>query len=367
MRDDNRRGRFDDEDNLFSELRSELDAIDRNAEAAPASLGPKEPPAAPAYDRPGAPAVSAYPPEGFDSDEELGRLPSLPPRAGGFRGAAARAPGRRPSRFILGAVCLAVVGAVFLFWRPGGKPEPPLGVGERTSTVTRGGSRAPAEPVTGTVDIGAEVRPLAAEQGAAGADAGVPAVKTPNLSTPASQRLVIAPPKLTPRAGPTKPVVQPDLGTARSPAMTAAGSRPGAPAGSVTARATGAEPPTSFAVDPTASPAAASAPESTAPRAPEGAAGTPPATAPAAAGAQPAADGAWALQMGAFSTQENADALAGKLRGQGLRPYVQTGSSSRGGLVFKVAIGFFATREEALAYARGNARLLGPQALPVHR
>jgi len=32
-----------------------------------------------------------------------------------------------------------------------------------------------------------------------------------------------------------------------------------------------------------------------------------------------------------------------------------------------VAIGFFATREEAAAYARNNARLLGSPALPVHR
>ena len=367
MRNDNRRGRFDDEDNLFSELRAELDAVERNPDAAPASLGPKAPPGTPAQDRPGAPAVSAYPPEGFDSDEELGRLPSLPPRAGRYRGASAHAPGRRPSRLILGAVCLAVVGAVFLFWRPGGKPEPPLGVGERTSTVTLGS--APAEPVSGTVDIAAETRPLVSEQGAASADAGTPTVRTPTLVTPASKRLVITPPQITPRSNPVKPIIQSNLGTPHSPAATGSGSHPVPPAASGTARATGDEPPRSFAIDPETTPPPATASESTTPSALADAAEKPPATtiSTAATGAQPAADGAWALQLGAFSTQENADALAGKLRGQGLRPYMQAGSSSRGGLVFKVAIGYFTTREEAVAYARNNVRLLGSQALPVHR
>ncbi len=368
MRDDNRRGRFDDEDNLFSELRSELDAIDRNAEAPPASLGPKGSPEAPAQDRPGAPAVSAYPPEGFDSDEELGHLPSFAPRAGRPRGAPARAPGRNPSRFILGAVCLAVVGAVFLFWRPGGKPEPPLGLGERASTVTRDGARAPAEPVTGTVDIAAETRQLVAEGGAASADAGTPTLRTPTVGSPANKQLVIRSPQLTPQAGPMKPVIQPDVGTPRSTAATGAGSPAGAPATSGTGRATGSEPPRSFAADPAAAPPITVAPEPAAAVIDGNAAAAAPAAAvPATTGGQPAAVGPWALQLGAFSTQENADALAAKLRGQGLRPYVQTGSSSRGGLVFKVAIGYFATREEAAAYARANARLLGTPALPVHR
>jgi cell division septation protein DedD len=369
MRDDNRRGRFEDEDNLFSELRAELDAVDRNADAAPASLGPKAPPDSPAQNRPGAPTVAAYPPEGFDSDEALDRLPSFPSRTGRFRDASARAPGRRPSRFILGAVCLAVVGAVFLFWRPGGKPETPLGVGERTSTVTQGSARAPAEPVTEPVDIAAETRPLAAEQEAASADAGTPTVRTPSLVTPSSKRLVITPPQITSRTNPVKPIIQPNVGTSHSPAATGAGSHPVAPAASGTARATGAEPPRSFATDPATTPPPATAPESTAPSALADAAEAPPTTAvsTAATGAQPAADGAWALQLGAFSTQENADALAGKLRGQGLRPYLQAGSSSSGGLVFKVAIGYFATREAAVAYAQRNVRLLGPQALPVHR
>jgi len=363
MRDDNRRGRFDDEDNLFSELRAELDAVDQNADAGPASLGPKEPPAAPAQDRPGAPAVSAYPPEGFDSDEELGRLPSLPPRGRRGQGVAPRAVGRRPSRFILGAVCLAVLGAVFLFWRPGGKPEPPLGLGERTSTVTRNGGAAPAEPVVGSVDIAAETRPLATEQGAASADAGAPTLRTPTVPPPANKQLAIQPPRLTTRSGPVKPVVHTDVGTPHSPAASGAAPSTAFSTGSGTARASGAEPPRAFAADPAGSPPPDTAPATTEPAATDPAA----APAPAPAGAQPAPTGSWALQLGAFSTQDNADALAGKLREQGLTPYVQTGSSSRGGLVFKVAIGYFATREAAAAYARNNARLLGPQALPVHR
>ncbi len=369
MRDDNRRGRFDDEDNLFSELRAELDAVDQNADSAPASLGPKAPPDPPAQNRPGAPTVSAYPPEGFDSDEALDRLPSLPSRAGRSRGASSRAPGKRPSRFILGAVCLAVVGAVFLFWRPGGKPETPLGVGEHTSTVTQGSARSTAEPVTEPVDIAAEVRPLAAEQGAASADAGTPSVRTPSLTTPTSKRLVITPPQTTPRSDPVKPVIQPNVGTSHSPAATGSGAHAVAPATSGTARATGDEPPRSFAIDPETTPPPATASESTAPTALADAAEAPPTTtvSTTASGAQPATEGAWALQLGAFSTQENADALAGKLRSQGLRPYIQAGSSSRGGLVFKVAIGYFATREAAVAYARNNVRLLGPQALPIHR
>jgi cell division septation protein DedD len=166
-----------------------------------------------------------------------------------------------------------------------------------------------------------------------------------------------------------KPIIQPNVGTSHSPAATGAGSHPVPPAASGTARATGAEPPRGFAVDPATTPPPVTAPESSAPSALVGAAEAPPTStvSTAATGVQPAADGAWALQLGAFSTQENADALAGKLRGQGLRPYMQAGSSSSGGLVFKVAIGYFATREAAAMYARSNARLLGPQALPVHR
>ncbi|MHB8077955.1 MAG: SPOR domain-containing protein [Candidatus Krumholzibacteriia bacterium] len=364
MRDDDRRPRFDDEDNLFSELRTEPDAAGQPPDGAPASLGPKAPPAGPPQERPGAPAVSAYPPEGFDSDEELGRLPSLPPAGRSSRGAPRAAPGRRPSRLILGVVCLAVVGAVFLFWRPGGKSEPPLGVGERTSTVTRGG--APAEPVTGAVDIAAQTRPLVPEPGAADADVGTPTLKTPTVGTPVSQTPTLSSPRLTTRTGPVKPVIQPDVGSSRAKGISDAASRPGGSVASGTARATGAEPPTGFAVDAAAgagTPAASAPAAGATPAAPSPTAALP-ATTP---GGQPAATGAWALQLGAFSTQENADVLAGKLRGQGLQPYVQTGSSSHGGLVFKVAIGYFATREQAAAYARNNARLLGASALPVHR
>lgn len=362
MRDDDRRPRFDDEDNLFSELRAELDAVDQPPETAAASLGPKLPPPAPERSQPGSPAASAYPPEGFDSDEELGRLPSFPAAGDRPRRAPVRAPGRRPSRIILGAVCLAVVATVFLFWRPGGKSEPPLGVGERTSTLTRDGTSA--APITGTVDIAAETQPLVAEQGAAGAEVGTPALKTPTMKTPTvgspvRPQLKIRAPQSAPLTSVVKPAIPAGVGTRAAAAGTDAAARPHGSTSSGPARATGSEPPTGFAVD-----AEAGAP---APESPTNAAEPVAAPVAAAAAGGPAATGPWALQLGAFSTQDNADALAGKLRAQGLHPFVQTGSSSHGGLIFKVAIGYFATRDEAAAYARKNAAILGGQALPVHR
>ena len=205
------------------------------------------------------------------------------------------------------------------------------------------------------------------EQGAANADVGTPALRAPTVPTPSGKQLTIRAPQLNPQTGPVRPVVQPNVGTPASRAMTSAASGTSPPLPSGTARATGVRTAAQFREEPATSPASTAdlepAPATT--TVPE----TPPvaAAAPPAAGVQPTASGVWSLQLGAFSTQENAAALAAKLRGQGLQPFLQTGSSARGALVFKVAIGYFATREEAATYAKRNAGILGPQALPTHR
>lgn len=56
--------------------------------------------------------------------------------------------------------------------------------------------------------------------------------------------------------------------------------------------------------------------------------------------------GAWAVQLGAFSTESQANALRDRLRGQGFDGYVDSVSTSKGKL-WRVRAGPFATREAA--------------------
>jgi cell division septation protein DedD len=77
------------------------------------------------------------------------------------------------------------------------------------------------------------------------------------------------------------------------------------------------------------------------------AAGTAPNAAPAAApppaAAQPAAGGAFALQVGAFKDRATAESMVGRLKGKGFAAYLVTPQEG----LFNVRVGTFATRAEA--------------------
>jgi cell division septation protein DedD len=70
------------------------------------------------------------------------------------------------------------------------------------------------------------------------------------------------------------------------------------------------------------------------------AAATAPRTAPPA---RPAADGAFALQVGAFKDRATAESMVGRLKGKGFAAYLVTPQEG----LFNVRVGTFATRAEA--------------------
>lgn len=94
---------------------------------------------------------------------------------------------------------------------------------------------------------------------------------------------------------------------------------------------------------------------------------TPPATpAPTPAPITPGPTGGWAVQVGAYGTEQNADKVASDLRADGIEAHVRAASTSTGEMVYRVWIGWFASRDQALAYARQERARLG-DAHPVHR
>ncbi len=316
MRNDDRRRASDEEEDLFRDLRSEMEALQEQpagaagpalaAGGAPSGPGP-QPDAAPPAPGTGL-AQAAYPPVGFDSDEDLDKLPSMMP-GHAPRSTPRRASSSRPPRVILGALFVVLAAAVLMFW-PRGRSEPPLGVGERRLTVTPEGTFETAAPVQTTpVDIGSQTRNVVPEQAAG---------RTQAAATSSAPRAI-------PRQDP--------------PATAAPRPRP-APA----------QVPAEVKAEP--------APAQTE---------TPAPPAPQEQGPQPGALGSWLLQLGAFSTQENAQSLIAKLRQEGLQPLMQTGSSADGKLWYKVSLGYFQTRDDAAEFARRHARVVGGDSRPVHR
>lgn len=377
MRDDDRRRRQESDEELFSSLLGEIETVQTDAgkdaggsvfsDPHERDLGPRTAPPSPTGGA-AAPAGGAGPTYSASSlaDENLGDLPTLGP-TGGRRAAnrlagATRLGGRRPPRLLLLAVAVILGGAAWMFW-PHGQPEPPLGIGERTSVVTRDGARTTPPAATSDVDIAAETRVLVPEGGTppappAGSPAGSPrpAATRPSASAEAAAGVGA---ETSPR-GPAPAATRHETGgdareqpAAASAAFTeTAGGPPGAGETAAAGPAVAA---------PTVSESAVSEPAAGASLAGE------PAASQAAAGPAPGPDGLWALQLGAFQAQENADKLAGELRGRGLQPMIKTAATSSGGLMYKVWIGYFASRAEAAAYAQRQARLLGGQAQPVHR
>jgi cell division septation protein DedD len=80
----------------------------------------------------------------------------------------------------------------------------------------------------------------------------------------------------------------------------------------------------------------------------------------------PAERGGWIVQTGSFGTASNADQEAARLRAAGLDARVKMGNLSDGTIAYRVRIGYFASREQARAYARQEKALI-PGAIAVHR
>ena len=80
----------------------------------------------------------------------------------------------------------------------------------------------------------------------------------------------------------------------------------------------------------------------------------------------PSARGPWAVQVGAFGREDNAAALITKLTELGYPAKLRAASTSSGDIVYRVWIGYFATRTVAATYAEQNRAEIG-DGNPVHR
>lgn len=80
----------------------------------------------------------------------------------------------------------------------------------------------------------------------------------------------------------------------------------------------------------------------------------------------PAAAGSWVVQIGSFGSPENADREATRLREAGWDARVKVGNKSDGSMIYRVRIGYFATRDLARTFAGQNQDQI-PGAIAVHR
>lgn len=213
------------------------------------------------------------------------------------------------------AILVCVAGAVALFRSGGGGPVP-TGLGENRTVVTA--PEAGGEPVSGEVEI--------AEQGL----------------------------QLTPE----QPVPGADLGGADNAQVEVALDRPLVESGDVDASAppagTGATTPAPAEARPETPPA-----ETEALPKPEPTRALPPRLVP-----QP--QGPYLVQAGSFGDTENAQKEADRLKKFGWEAAVRVGNKAGGGLVYRVQIGYFATREDAQTFIDQNRGRL-PGAIPAHR
>lgn len=238
------------------------------------------------------------------------------------------------------AILVCVAGAVALFRSGGGGPMP-TGLGEKRTVVTapEGG-----EPVSGDVEIAGEGLQLTPEQPVAGHDLG--GADNAPLEVTVS-----------------RPLAGDDADQAAANAANAAGAA-GAETTEATAAGAATPTPPADAEAPAAKPAT-TVPESRReveaeePDRPE-----PTGALPARVVPQPR--GPYLVQVGSFGDNENAQKEAGRLRPFGWDATVRVGNKADGGLVYRVQIGYFATREDAQAFIDQNhARL--PGAIPAHR
>ena len=80
----------------------------------------------------------------------------------------------------------------------------------------------------------------------------------------------------------------------------------------------------------------------------------------------PAASGGWVVQVGSFGSPENADREAARLREDGWDARVKVGNTSDGNMIYRVRVGYFATRDLARTFVRQNKDRI-PGAIAVHR
>lgn len=213
------------------------------------------------------------------------------------------------------AVLVCVAGAVALF-RSGGSDHMPTGLGENRTVVT-----APdleSEPVSGDVEIAAEGLQLTPETPVAGAD----------------------------------------LGQADNAPLELEVDRPLFESGKIDTEAPPATTGTTVAAEVDASPATQTLPADVKPE--------PTRTAPPAPRLAPQSQGPYLVQAGSFGDTENAQKEADRLKKAGWDAVVRVGNKAGGGLVYRVQIGYFATREDAQAFIDQNHRKL-PAAIPAHR
>ncbi len=81
---------------------------------------------------------------------------------------------------------------------------------------------------------------------------------------------------------------------------------------------------------------------------------------------QPRPEGSWAVQTGGFGNAANADKEAGRLENAGWKAMVRAGGNSQGDMVYRVWIGYFASRDEAGGFIKQNRKKL-VDAFVVHR
>ena len=80
----------------------------------------------------------------------------------------------------------------------------------------------------------------------------------------------------------------------------------------------------------------------------------------------PRPSGSWAVQIGAYENEANAQKLVTRLIDKGVDAHVRAAGTSDGSIVYRVWIGWFSNRQEALDYARQERKLIG-ESYPVHR
>ncbi|RKZ19026.1 hypothetical protein DRQ50_02945 [bacterium] len=76
--------------------------------------------------------------------------------------------------------------------------------------------------------------------------------------------------------------------------------------------------------------------------------------------------GGWIVQTGSFGTMTNAEKEAGRLRKAGLDARVKMANLADGSIAYRVRISYFASRDEARAFAKQEKKLI-PGAIAVHR
>lgn len=214
------------------------------------------------------------------------------------------------------AILVCVAGAVALF-RSGGQEHTPTGLGENRTVVT---APEAGEPTSGDVEIAEQGLQLKPEAPVAGAELG--RADNAPLELSVDRPLV--------ESGEVDPAARPATTGEAVPAVTE-----------------NQEPPASDL------PADLPKPE-------------PRKAAPPAPKLAPQPQGPYLVQAGSFGDSENAQKEADRLQKFGWDAAVRVGNKAGGGLVYRVQIGYFSTREDAQAFIDQNSGRL-PSAIPAHR